>query len=85
MKNSWFRTVIKIWIVLTSAVAFVAGWIMLGHSNKPVTAAASQSGSGAQVAPLPTLAPLGNNNFSLQPLQSSPSSAFAPRMRTRGS
>lgn len=87
MKITWFRTLIKIWIALTSLAAFLAGWILLGHSGKPVSASAASQ--PAQIAPLPTLAPiapLDSNSTGLQPMPAQqPSFQFLPRMRTMGS
>ena len=56
-----FRIFLKIWIVLGSLAAFLGGWVMLGHSGKPVSsvqAADPNANSTSQLAPLPTLAPL---------------------------
>jgi hypothetical protein len=84
MKQSWFRTLMKIWISLVSLIAFLFGWILFGHSAKPATASASSGSNGGnnndpslQLTPLPTLAPLppvgSSNNGSgvqqVQPLQ----------------
>lgn len=90
MNMKIFRIFLKIWIVLGSLAAFVGGWVMLGHSGKPVAAQASDSNGAGQLAPLPTLAPLstlGSGSQGLQSLgqQPSSSSTFRPRLRTRGS
>ena len=84
------RLGLRFWITLTSVFSFLVGWVMLAHSPKPV-----QASSAAQVAPLPTLAPLppiGSNNGGggFQGSQFSiiqPSTGFAPRpvFRTGGS
>jgi len=47
------KFLLRIWITLTSLVTFIAGWIMLAHSPKPVQAAQSTGNST-----LPTLEPL---------------------------
>jgi hypothetical protein len=90
-----FRFFLKIWIVLGSLAAFLGGWIMLGHSGKPVTdVQAADPNAASQLAPLPTLAPLpslssgSTSSQGLQPLAQQPSSGsstFRPRLRTRGS
>lgn len=51
----------RLWIALTSALSFFAGWIILAHSPKPAQPAASAS--VAPAAPLPTLAPLSPLDF----------------------
>lgn len=86
MKNTWLRNLIKIWIVVTSAAAFLVGWILLGHSGKPVQAGALGQ-PAQQLAPLPTLAPLPDlsSGTGLQPMQQQPSFNFSPRLFTRGS
>ena len=89
MNVKLFRFFLKVWIVLASVVAFVGGWVMLGHSGKPVVAQ-SQDSTTSQLAPLPTLAPLpslssSSNNLGLQPLPQQPATSFTPRLRTRGS
>jgi len=58
-----FKIGLRIWIMLTSVLSFLAGWIMLAHAPKPIQNSAPSS---ANIAPLPTLAPLpgldtGNN------------------------
>ncbi len=60
------KLLLRIWIGTTSVFVFLASWIMLGHSPKPISNPSSLS-SAALVAPLPTLAPLppigsGNNS-----------------------
>lgn len=69
MKKTGFKLFLRFWIALSSITAFIASWIVLGHTGKPVAADAiggAISGSSAQdasqstqqLAPLPTLAPL---------------------------
>ncbi len=87
-KNTWFRNLIKVWIALVSLLSFLFGWIVLGHSGKPVSASASDL--PAQVQPLPTLEPLPTfdpNSSSLQslPQQSQQNFSFFPAFRSRGS
>jgi hypothetical protein len=77
-------------IVVGSITGFFAGWSLLAHSGKPVSADSSISVDIA--TPLPTLPPL---NFTanpagggLQPLPAlppSPQNSSRPRLRTRGS
>jgi hypothetical protein len=88
MKNKSFQTLLKAWIAIASLGAFLGGWILLGHSDKPVEASALSGGGGStELKPLPTLAPLPSfNSSSLQPIQQqAPASSFVPRLRTRGS
>jgi hypothetical protein len=98
MKNKAFQTLLKVWITVASVAAFLFGWIVLGHSGKPVSASASTTPldtTTSQLAPLPTLPPLpslsssGGNTLQALPLIQSqvqqPSSSFLPRLRTRGS
>jgi hypothetical protein len=90
-QTKWFRGLMKIWIAMVSVIVFFGGWIIFGHTGKPVEAQGAQpAGNGQQLAPLPTLAPLPDlsSGASLQPLpaQQQPSFQFSmPRMRTRGS
>ena len=76
----WFKGFVKFWIAAGSLVAFSGGWILFGHSGKPVAPAGSildQSGSSSSaassstvdssgLAPLPTLEPLPSINGSVQ-------------------
>ena len=41
---------LRFWIILTSLITFLVGWVMLAHSPKPVQAATTSS--------LPALSPL---------------------------
>ena len=84
---------LRFWIILTSVVSFVGGWIMLAHAPRP-----NQNNSlySNVSAPIPTLEPLpalsdyqpdANNNsiqswFNLQPRQNL---GFRPTFRTGGS
>lgn len=56
-----FRFALNIWITLVSILSFLFGWIVLGHSPKPVQP--SSQPAVANIAPLPTLAPLDNPPF----------------------
>ncbi len=87
---------LRYWFAITSVLSFVAGWVVLAHSPKPVS---STSTSSSGLAPLPTLAPLNlngtansnnNNGGILGGLFSSGSSnnsqpGFGFSMRTGGS
>ncbi len=69
-----FKFGLRLWIMLTSVMSFLAGWIMLAHAPKPVQ---NSSPSSVNIAPLPTLAPLpdlgsSNNQNSWNPFQNSP-------------
>ena len=95
MKNSLFRTILKIWIAIASVVAFAGGWVVLGHAIKEDSTGStggSVSPAAPRSTPLPTLAPLpsinnlGNSPQNLQPLPApSSSQALRPRLRSRGS
>ena len=85
-----FKNFLRYWFAITSVLSFLAGWVILAHSPKPV-----QPTTSVNSAPLPTLPPIqsfgnGNNNgfgfFSTNNSQtnSQPSLGF-PRMRTGGS
>jgi hypothetical protein len=91
---------LRIWIALTSMVAFLSGWAMFSHANKPVpifsTSSQSQVVDPGGLAPIPTLPAVpsldqltnGSNSSAIQPLPSLPqvsSQQFLPRMRTMGS
>ncbi|HEX9018787.1 MAG TPA: hypothetical protein VF806_06355 [Anaerolineaceae bacterium] len=92
--NNFFKFFIRLWIGIASLIAFLGGWIILGHSGKPVSASAATTvdNTAAQLAPLPTLAPLPSLDSSstdattIQQIQPQQSFTFnMPRFRTRGS
>jgi hypothetical protein len=94
MKNQGFRTLLKIWIALASAIAFLFGWVTFAHSGKPVSASSGSNVAGqtAQIAPLPTLqpiAPLGSiqqpQQQTFQQIQPQQTFNFLPQLQTRGS
>ena len=76
-------------IFVGSFTGFFAGWSLLAHSGKPVSADSSIRVDAP--APLPTLPPLNfstNSGSSLQPLPALPptsQNSSRPRLRTRGS
>ncbi|MDD5369064.1 MAG: hypothetical protein PHQ40_08265 [Anaerolineaceae bacterium] len=91
---------LRIWIALSSIIAFLGGWALFSHANKPVSifSAPSQSQSidSGALAPIPTLPPVpsldqltnGSRNSAIQPLPPLPqisSQQFMPRLRTMGS
>jgi len=88
VKKLWFRWALRVWIAIASLVAFLVGWIFLGHSGKPVSAGLESANQAAEVVTLPTLAPLpdlGEEN-QIRPLLQQPSFQFRrPRLRTGGS
>ena len=91
---------LRIWIAFTSILAFLGGWALFSHANKPVpifsTSSQSQSIDSGALAPIPTLPPVpsldqltnGSSSSAIQPLPSLPQMSaqqFMPRMRTMGS
>ncbi len=88
---------LRIWIALTSILAFLTGWALFSHAQKPVPLFPSTGGSSQAVdqGQLPTLAPIPSLNeltsgssSAVQPLPSLPqvsSQQFMPRLRTMGS
>ena len=88
---------LRVWLGLSSIVAFLGGWMLLAHSPKPATAASQNpvqlQVQQMQLTPLPTLAPLQSlpgQNGSSQGIQQFPTfpqtgQTFQPRLRTRGS
>jgi hypothetical protein len=77
-----FKLGLRLWIMLTSVLSFLMGWILLAHAPKPVQPSFSTS-SPASVDSIPTLAPLpsldagnGQNNGNI--FQSSPFSVQPP-------
>lgn len=80
------KTGMRIWITLTSAVAFFAGWAVLAHSPKPQPYNATSS--ALNLAPVPKFSDMIDNgsqaNSGPMVVMSSPRT-FAPRMRTSGS
>jgi hypothetical protein len=81
------RRALRVWIGLTSAGAFLAGWTLLAHAPKPAPLQFQAGVSAtAMLEPLPTLPPLAEGSLQLQPLPSLPRSLAAfPRLRTSGS
>jgi hypothetical protein len=49
---------LHLWIGVTSVLSFLAGWIILAHSPKPVEPGSVARSVAAAAAPLPTLVPL---------------------------
>ncbi len=85
-----FKIFLRYWFAITSVLSFMAGWIILAHSPKPV----QPTKAANDIAPLPTLPPIqtfGNNNngfgfFSNNNAQTNSQSGLGfPRMRTGGS
>jgi hypothetical protein len=85
------KTLIRFWLATTSILAFLFGWILFAHAEKPAPLT-TQPAQASQVV-IPTLAPIP----SLEQLQQSPqillnssnipsitANSF-PIMRTRGS
>ena len=87
-----FKIFLRYWFAITSVLSFMAGWIILAHSPKPVQPTKANN----DIAPLPTLPPIqtfGNDNnnnafgfFSNNNVQTNSQSGLGfPRMRTGGS
>ncbi len=76
---------LRLLILIGSLGSFASGWALLAHAGKP----SSAEPAPAELAPLPTLAPLNFSNnqapTGLQPLSPLPPvpQAQAPRMRLR--
>lgn len=80
----WFPHGMRIVIASGSIAAFLGGWIMLGHSSKPVDASAQPAAAAPQnVQPAPL--PNSRRSTGLQPLPSRNSTFPLPRLRTRSS
>ena len=94
-----FKFGLHLWIMLTSVLSFLVGWIMLAHAPKPTQKVTSPS---TMVTPYPTLSPIPdlgtgndqnsgssfpNTTFSLQPSNNNfaPAPAPMPVFRTSGS
>jgi hypothetical protein len=97
-KHNGFRIMLRLGIAGSALSAFLAGWILLGHSDKPAplwgastgdTQAQNETSIEGQPMPLPTLAPLPElesiQNFNLRPIPQQNNLAIQPRLRTRGS
>lgn len=80
-----YKIALRVWILITSLVGFLGGWVMLAHAQKP----APLEPPAQMSAPLPTLAPLPplpDGSQQLQPIQPLPlMQSFLPRLRTGGS
>ncbi len=85
---------LRYWFAITSVLSFVAGWIILAHSPKPVQPTTNTNTNS--LAPIPTVAPIqtfgvpnsnnSGNGFGLftSPQNNSQSFGF-PTIRTGGS
>jgi hypothetical protein len=95
-----FRISLRLWLTITSLIAFLFGWVLLAHAQKPAplvqsqSQAASSSTSSAtvnmpQLAPIPSLQQLQKSPQTITnvaPIAPAPSISFNfPVMRTRGS
>ena len=70
------------WIVITSVLSFLTGWILLAHAPKPVQSNVSTSVSATPLPTLEPLAPLSSFNSDANNFQSSPFPGFQPRRRS---
>jgi hypothetical protein len=91
-------SILRMWMALLSLVAFLFGWVVFAHSQKPQpVSAAGASQAPAELAPLRGLPPLpeiGQPAVELQPLQPLQQPSFSanlgaswgmPGLRARGS
>ena len=85
-----FRKLLRYWIAFASIISFLAGWVILAHSPKPVQAASAQP--SVTLPNLPPIQAYGNDgsnnglNFFSNSAPSSPQSSTGfPILRTRGS
>ncbi|MBE0697833.1 MAG: hypothetical protein IH586_13005 [Anaerolineaceae bacterium] len=89
MKKAWLRFLYRGWIASTSIAVFIGGWAIIGHAGKPAASNLVMDNNSAQLAPLPTLAPLPllDNGSTIRVLPQQPPSVqlSQPRFRTRGS
>lgn len=54
---------LRLWIGTASVLSFLAGWVILAHSPKPVEQGSPSRSGAAVAAPLPTLVPLAPLDF----------------------
>ncbi len=85
-----FLNVLRMFIATGSLTGFIGGWVLIAHSNKPVSAAATQP--SAQIAPGPVRPQdlIGQTPTQLQPITPLQpiqplQPGFAPRVMTGGS
>lgn len=82
------KTLMHLWISIFSVGAFVFGWAILAHSEKPAPLSITQpptvTFSASALQPIPSLNDLLENNTQPAQIVQSPSFNF-PRLRTRGS
>jgi hypothetical protein len=90
MKN--FKIGLRIWIAFSSMFGFLAGWVMLAHSPKPVPptqiASVPQPIDLRALPPLPSISQPGLNvqPLTLQTITPLPQTSLSrPRLRTGGS
>ena len=75
-----FRFGLNIWITIVSLLSFLAGWVALAHSPKPVSNTAPQpqvSLSGSPALPTLTPLPLNGSGGNFQNFQVAPSTSFS--------
>lgn len=81
-------------IAVTSISAFLGGWALFSHAQKPASLDTTQAAAPGEIsqlptlAPIPTLEPFTNSPAQLQAVPSRSSNNFVfsqPRLRTRGS
>jgi hypothetical protein len=85
-----FQKSLRVWIATASLAGFFGGWVLLAHAPKP--AQLPQDAAPADLAPVPTLAPIPSLDGKIQNFQQfsvAPSTRsnnnFSPRLRTGGS
>jgi hypothetical protein len=85
-----FKIFIRYWFAITSVLSFIAGWIILAHSPKPVQPT-SANNSNVPQSIFPPAQTFGNGSsngfglFSTGPQSNLQSGQSFPRMRTGGS
>lgn len=90
MMNKITRTLLRIWLTLTSVAVFAVGWAAIAHSPKPAPLAI-QSAELISAADIPDLEPIPSLESLTQGSARTTTSSQTgfnfslPRLRTRGS
>jgi hypothetical protein len=82
------KSIMHVWISLASIAAFVFGWAIFAHADKPAPLVVQQTTSPVLEAPalepIPSIDELLLSSSRSMQLSQRPASSF-PRLRTRGS